>query len=597
MDENLNQNAENFGIENNNIQNQENIPVNPAPSVTPPPKKKNNLPLIIGLIVAAVAVVAVVLILVLGGNSGGSGGSNKKDENCDHEYGEWILENKNAECQDRKYYKECENCGKKKTKKGSDGDHEYMAGGSSSICGHSSGSFRECTICGKSEGSSNGSDPALGDKYVSLVSDAEWHWLECSECGKTTRKDAHTFNEAGICTYCEYSNNPLAGTYYISLWVSEKEDYDGYSVVKQTQQQIEAFMAANPGIIINANISGVTESDAGSQVAIDPATGPDIYCFAQDQLARLVAADALAAPGGDVAAQIRANNDAGAVAAASIDGTVYAYPMTSDNGYYLYYDKSIITNPDSLEAIIDDCNRAYWNGKSNNLFRYSLENGWYAASFFFATGCESEWIVNSFGEFVGINDNFNSEAGLIAMKGMEKLVQAGCYDSNADIFTNAAAIVTGIWNAEAAKAHFGENLGVTDLPSFTVDGKSYHLGSFSGNKLMGVKPQEDSKKAAVLQLLAQYLTSEKCQLERYNEWQWGPSNINAQNSQAVQANASLAALALQNAYAVPQGQIHGAWWDIMANVGRQAKYASGDADLWYILNEYEQNIKNLFNDN
>ena len=390
--------------------------------------------------------------------------------------------------------------------------------------------------------------------------------------------------------------NPLAGTYEITMWVSEKESEDGTkSVAKQMESQIKDFMAANPGIIINATISGVTEADAGSQVVADVATAPDIYCFAQDQLARLVQAAALAAPGGDVAAQIRANNDAGAVAAATVAGTLYAYPMTSDNGYYLYYDKSVVKNPESLEAIIADCNAAFEANADNRLFRFGLENGWYTASFFFATGCHSTWTMNDQGDFNAIDDDFNSPAGLAAMKGMQKLAQAPCYDSNNDIFTNAAAIVTGIWNAEAAEAHFGENFAVTDLPSFNVDGKDYHLGSFSGNKLMGVKPQEDSKKAAVLQLLAHYLTSEKCQLERYNEWQWGPSNINAQNSQAVQANASLAALALQNAYAVPQGQIHGSWWDFAAALGAGAKAATSDAELQGFLDNYKTSIDGVLN--
>ena len=84
----------------------------------------------------------------------------------------------------------------------------------------------------------------------------------------------------------------LAGTYDITMWVSEKE-----GVAALTQKQIEAFMAANPGIVINAKIEGVTEADAGSLVVADVATAPDIYCFAQDQLARLVQAAALAAPG------------------------------------------------------------------------------------------------------------------------------------------------------------------------------------------------------------------------------------------------------------------------------------------------------------
>ena len=374
----------------------------------------------------------------------------------------------------------------------------------------------------------------------------------------------------------------LTGTYEITMWVSEKD-----GVADLFKQQIDAFMAANPGIVIKAQIEGVTEADAGSKVIADVASAPDMYCFAQDQLARLVQAAALAPLGTNAAATVTANNDAGSVAAGTVAGTLYAYPMTSDNGYYLYYDKSIISDADadSLEAIIAACEQ---NGVK---FRYALENAWYTASFFFATGCHSNWTMREDGEFIGVDDDFNSAAGIAAMKGMQKLAQSSCYDSDADIFTDAGAIVTGIWNADAAAAHFGDNLGATDLPSFEVDGKSYHLGSFTGNKLMGVKPQQDAKKQAVLHLLAQYLTNEKCQNERYENFQWGPSNKNAQATEAVQSNLSLAALAKQGEFGQPQGQIHGSWWDIAKLLGADAKAGK---DPQQALNEYKAAIEELF---
>jgi len=381
------------------------------------------------------------------------------------------------------------------------------------------------------------------------------------------------------------AENPLAGTYDITMWVSEMD-----GVAEMTQEMIDAFEAANPGIVINAAIEGVTEADAGSKVVADVASAPDIFCFAQDQLARLVQAAALAQPGQKATETIVANNDAGSVAAASVAGTLYAYPMTSDNGYYMYYDTSIISEEDaeSLEAIIAAC-------EANNVkFRYALENAWYTASFFFATGAVSNWYMNEAGEFTSVEDTFNSELGLVAMKGMEKLAKSPAYDSNADIFTDAGVVITGIWNANAAAEHFGDNLGATDLPSFEVDGTSYHLGSYTGNKLMGVKPQSDAQKAAVLSQLAQWLTNEENQMKRYELYQWGPSNINAQSSEAVQANASLAALAKQNAYGVPQGQIHGAWWDIAKVLGADAKNAASEDDLKAALESYQATIDGLF---
>ena len=386
--------------------------------------------------------------------------------------------------------------------------------------------------------------------------------------------------------------NPLAGEYNIVVWASEVE-----GVAALFQEQIDKFEAANPGIIINAEIAAVSEADAAAQVIADLATAPDLYCFAQDQLARLVQAAALSAPADTIAAKLKAENDGGAVGAASVAGTMYAYPMTSDNGYYMYYDKSIITNPESLEQIIADV-EAYneANPDSKKWIRFALENGWYTASFFFAQDedgnalCHSNWTMDATGKFTSVDDNFNSPNGIIAMKGMQKLAQSPAYNSDADKYADTAVWINGIWNAENAENTFGENFAATDLPSFTVDGKSYHLGSFTGNKLIGVKPQADPNRQLVLHLLAQYLTNEQSQLERFEAFQWGPSNLAAQASEAVQANPSLAALAKQGAYGVAQGQIEGSWWDIAKVLGAEAK----KNDLEVALQTYENSINAVF---
>ncbi len=378
----------------------------------------------------------------------------------------------------------------------------------------------------------------------------------------------------------------LAGTYDVEIWVSEL-----IGVREQTQNQINDFMEKYPNIKINATISGVTENSASSAIIRDIESAPDIYSFYQDQIERLAFAGALSAPDRETAQKIIANNDEGSIKASTTDdGILYAYPMTSDNGYYMYYDKSIISEEDakSMEKLIAACEA------NNKKFRFALENAWYTASFFFATGCTSKWGTDQDGNFVYVEDTFNSENGLIAMKGMQKLTNSVAYDGNADYFGDAGVIVTGLWNHESAEIHFGENFAAAELPSFEVDGKSYHLGSFSGYKLMGVKPQADPKKEAVLSLLAQYLTGEKCQLERYESFGWGPSNKAAQESEAVKSNASLSALLAQSKYSVPQGNIHGSWWDFAKQLGYEARVAESYKELEIALEEYQKELHNIF---
>ncbi len=384
----------------------------------------------------------------------------------------------------------------------------------------------------------------------------------------------------------------LNGTYNITVWVSET---DGVKAL--TEQQIDKFEELHPGIVLNATIEGVSEADSATLMITSVEDGADIFCFAQDQLARLVMAGALAPLGTETAKQVTEMNDAGAVRAASVGDVLYCYPLTSDNGYFMFYDKSVIPEKDldSLEAIIADCEKA---GK---MFSMELEtSAWYNAAFFFATGCVSEWKTDENGGYTGVNDTFNSDAGLIALKGMQKLLKSKSYNSSSQASDFAAAVpsavvISGTWATSDVKAALGDNFGATDLPSFTVDGKEYHLGSFSGNKLLGVKPQTDKKKAAVLQQLALYLTGEECQTQRFEAKEWGPSNIKAQSSKAVQENVALSALALQNKYAIPQGQIHGSWWDIAKVYAVSAKAATSDAELKAALKDYQDALNGALN--
>ena len=387
---------------------------------------------------------------------------------------------------------------------------------------------------------------------------------------------------------CGGGSGSKGSAYDITVWVPEL-------AVDLTKQQIEDFNNSNEyGIKFNATVEPVSEATAATNMITDVEAGGDIFFFAQDQFARLVQAGALNKLGAEAQATVAAANDAGVVAAATSGSEMYAYPLTSDNGYFMYYDKSVIPEEDvdSLEALIADCEAA---GK---YFAFEAQSSaWYIASWFFATGCVSEWTTDDSGAFISVKDTFDSPAGLIAAKGMKKLVSSPIHLSSsqgAEFGSGAAVVVTGIWDYETVKGILGDNMGVTDLPSFEVDGTSYHLGSYNGCKLLGVKPQQDAAKGAALHLLAQYLTGEKAQLERFNALSWGPSNSVDQASEAVQANPGLAALFKQAPYSVPQGQIHGSWWDIAKVIGDDVKNAEDEAGLQAALDNYYEKIASLF---
>ena len=404
-------------------------------------------------------------------------------------------------------------------------------------------------------------------------------------CGETPAEGSTPASTEG-------GNTPasaLAGTYNITVWAAE-------NAVELTKTQIAEFNKTNTdGITINATVEPVSESVAATNMITDVEAGGDIYCFAQDQFARLVQAGALAKLGKTAGEKVTAENSAGVVAAAKAGDDLYAYPLTADNGYFMYYDKTVIpeADVDSLEKIIEDCENAkkYFAFETNT-------SAWYIASWFFATGCVCEWTTDSEGNFVSVNDTFNSANGLISVKGMKKLVDSEYHLSSSkgsEFASGAAVVVTGIWDYNTVKDILGDNMGVTDLPSFTVDGKSYHLGSFNGCKLMGVKPQSDATRQAVLHKLAQYLTGYDCQMQRFNELSWGPSNTEAQQSEAVQKNPGLSALFAQSQYSLPEKSMHGSWWDIGKVIGDDVKAATDEAGLKAALENYYNKINAVFN--
>ena len=268
----------------------------------------------------------------------------------------------------------------------------------------------------------------------------------------------------------------------VKIWVAEE-------IVELTKAQIAKFNETNTdGIVINATVEAVGEGDAATAMTTDVEAGADIFCFAQDQTARLIQAGALDKLGNKATELVKTNNDSASINAVTSGDALYGYPLTSDNGYFMYYDKSVIGDDiiDSMEDLIAACEAA---GKN---FSFELENSWYTVAFFFATGCDSTWETDADGNFIKVNDTFNSDKGLLACEGMAKLVTSKCYvnsSSTADFeaATASAIVVSGTWNYENAKSILGDNMGVADLPSFEVDGKSYHLGSYNGCKLMGVK--------------------------------------------------------------------------------------------------------------
>ncbi len=338
----------------------------------------------------------------------------------------------------------------------------------------------------------------------------------------------------------------LAETATLKVWGSQDDQ-------AMLQEMVDAFKAANPDKDLDITLGVVGEPDARARYAEDPAAAADVFAFPNDQLYDLVNAGSLYEVTLNKDALIAANG-AGSTLAASVGDALYAYPMTADNGYFLYYDKSVISEEavQSLDGILAACDAA---GKKMFM---DLSNGWYIASFFLGAGC-----TLTIEEGKQLCD-FNNEKGLAAAEAIKAFAAHPAFLTGDDaVLTGSfgeiiAAGVSGMWNAAAIKEKLGDNFAATKLPTFTLNGEQVQMSSFAGYKLIGVNSLTQYPLEAMA--LAEWLTNEENQLKRFAMREAGPSNINAAASDAVKANVPLAALAYQGQFATSQKDVLGNYW-------------------------------------
>lgn len=364
------------------------------------------------------------------------------------------------------------------------------------------------------------------------------------------------------------------------------------------KEMIEDFKKTNEteNIKFDIKVEAVSEADVFTQLQKDVTKGADVYTFAHDQLANLIRIGGISAIGGKNLDTIKKENTQNSIDAGKAGNYYYGYPVTADNGYFLYYDKSKIKTTDvsTLEGILDACEA------SNSKFVFDLDNSWYDASFFFGAGCSYDVEYDESGtNEISVKCDFNNESGLIAGKAMIKLANHQSFLNGGDDEIKAGfadgsvgAGVSGTWNSTAIQKALKENYATEKLPTFTVNQKNYQMSSFSGYKLMGVNPH--SKNLSWAHSLALFLTNEKNQTIRFDKFESGPTNINVANLEKVKQNIALEALTKQNEFAVIQKSVPSNYWNAVEAFGTSVVQKEvNEANLQAKLNQMVDLIKSI----
>ena len=357
----------------------------------------------------------------------------------------------------------------------------------------------------------------------------------------------------------------------LTLWGAEEDQ----TMLTAMIESFKAAYADKANFTIELGVE--SESTAKDTVLTDIEAAADVFAFADDQLNELVTAGALQPVAVNTDAIIAANGgaEAGSVKAATADGTLYAYPMTADNGYFMFYNKQYFTEDDvlSLDKMMEVAATA---GKQITM---QLDSGWYSYSFFQAAGLTLQ--LNADG-----TNTCNWNATDTAIKGIDVANALLDIAKNPGFISLAdAAFVTGVqdgtiiagvngtWNATVAADAWGENYAASKLPTYTVAGQQVQMSSFAGYKLVGVNAYSDNVGWAMY--LAEWITNYDNQVIRFETRGLGPSNVEAGASEAVQSSPAIAALAEQSLYATVQ-RVGGNFWSPTETFG--AIVALGNPD-------------------
>lgn len=287
--------------------------------------------------------------------------------------------------------------------------------------------------------------------------------------------------------------------------------------------------------------------------------GADVFTFADDQLNALAAAGALDPI--ENANEIKDRNLSNTVEAATVNHQLYAYPLTADNGYFLYYNKQYITDEQAktLDGILE---AAVANGK---LFVMDWSSAWYVYSFFGNTGLQVGLNDDGITNYCTWNQTDGEIQGIDVARAMLRIAEnsgfASCTDEEfLEGVKDGSVIagVSGVWNSVALKEVWGENIGAAKLPTYSCNERQIQMASFSGCKLIGVNAYSEHRKWAAK--LAEWITNEENQRLRFEIRGQGPSNIEVADSEEIRKSLAIAALLEQSEFSQLQ-RVGGKFWD------------------------------------
>ena len=325
----------------------------------------------------------------------------------------------------------------------------------------------------------------------------------------------------------------------LTVW-SPAEDQAAYDGTPKglLAKWCEEFDEAHPEWDITFQYGVCSEGDARDVVTKDLDTAADVYMYANDQLATLVGAGALAEFGGSAAQTIKDSNSDIMYRSVIYEDGIYGVPYTP-NTLFLYYNSALLSEEDvtSLNTMLEKD-----LGDGVAAFGMEITDSWYIEQFYYAGGFSlygPDGTDQSAGTDIG-EFGFVTEFLVDLVKNPRFHKESG--DDSITRLANGtlASLVSGSWKASAVREALGENFATAQLPSVTFEnGTTGVMRQFTGSKCVGVNPRSENMAVAVA--LALYLGSESVQKDRFITRGITPIHVNLAESAEVLASPVAAA--------------------------------------------------------
>jgi len=322
----------------------------------------------------------------------------------------------------------------------------------------------------------------------------------------------------------------------LKVWVPQNQLDSGII----TEQQ-EAFAAAHPEWDITWTTEVVGEDVAKENILRDVDAAADVFLFASDQLVELVNAGAIARLGGETEKMVKETIAESVQATAMVGDAVYGIPFTH-NTFYMYYDKTLMNEEDikTIEGIVNkDTEDDVYN------FYFESGGGWKLGAWYYGAGLS---VFGADGYDIEAGVDWNNETGVAVTEYLIDLINNPkvAYDGEISVSEliedhRLGVWFDGSWNDQNWVNILGDDLGRAVIPTYNLNGEDVQLKGFYSSKCVGVNAHSKNMEAAVA--FAAFLGNEENQLLRFEKSGQIPANINAGNSEAVQADPLAAVIA------------------------------------------------------